>query len=362
MRPPALFAQVDTPALLLDTDALHSNIEHLARYFAGRSVQLRPHFKSHKCTAIARLQLEAGSTVGITCAKLGEAEVLADAGVRDILIANQIVGPLKIGRLVALARRADVMVAVDSAGNVAMLSEMAAAAGVRVGVLVEVDTGMHRCGVGSPEQALALARVVAASPGLRFDGLQGYEGHCVDLRDEAERTGQARAALGILVGARRFLEAAGLPVRIASGGGTGTYPLWAETDGVDEVQAGSYATMDWFYRDIRPEFAQAMTVLATVISRPAPGLLVIDVGRKGVGAEWGPPKVADLPGADVTSYGSEEHMKIAVPAGCPLGVGDRLEIVPSHGCTTSNLYPEFVLHRGGRVTGTWPIEGRGRMQ
>jgi D-serine deaminase-like pyridoxal phosphate-dependent protein len=362
MIPPSDLAHVDTPALLLDTDALHANIDHMARYFAGKPATLRPHFKSHKCTALARLQLQAGNAVGITCAKLGEAEVAADAGIRNILIANQIVGPLKISRLVALAKRADVMVAVDSVDNVTMISEMASATGARVGVLVEVDIGMHRCGVGSPDQALALSRVVAAAPGLRFEGLQGYEGHCIDLRDDAERMRQARAALETLVDARRFIERAGVRVNVVSGGGTGTYMLWAETDGVDEVQVGSYATMDWFYQDIRPEFKQAMSVLATVISRTNPEQIVIDVGCKGIGAEWGPPRVRHVPGAEVTSCSSEEHMKIRVPAGCALAVGDRIELVPSHGCTTSNLYPEFVLHRGGRVTGSWPIDGRGKLQ
>lgn len=362
MNPPADFAEVDTPALLLDTDALQSNIDYMSRYFAGRHVRLRPHFKSHKCTAIARLQLKAGNAVGITCAKLGEAEVAADAGIRNLLIANQIVGPLKISRLVALAKHAEVTVAMDSAENVRAIAEAASEADASIGVLVEVDTGMHRCGVRSPEQALTLARIVAAAPGLRFEGLQGYEGHCVDLRDDQERTRQARAALEILVGARRFIDRTGMRVNNVSGGGTGTYMIWAETDGVDEVQVGSYATMDWFYQDIRPEFRQAMTVLATIISRNNPELIVIDVGCKGVGAEWGPPRIRNVAGAEVVSCSSEEHMKIKVLASCTLAVGDRIEVVPSHGCTTSNLYPEFVLHRAGHVTGTWPIEGRGKMQ
>jgi D-serine deaminase-like pyridoxal phosphate-dependent protein len=356
-----LFAQIDTPALLLDADALEANVQLMANFFANRHSKLRPHFKSHKCTTIARMQMKAGA-IGITCAKLGEAEVVADAGIRNILVANQIVGPLKIRRLIELCRRADPMVVVDSADNVKMLSEHASAAGVQIGVLVEVNVGMSRCGVAAGQPALDLARLVVASPGLRFEGLHGYEGHCVDLRDDAERVAQTRQSLKLIVDTRRLIERSGLEVHIVTGGGTGTYMINGDCEGVDEVQAGSYAAMDWWYTDIRPEFKQALSILATVVSRPSPDLIVIDVGRKGVGAEWGPPRVKNLPGSEVVSYSSEEHMKISVPRDLTIRVGDRIEIVPSHGCTTSNLYPEFIVHRKGAVTDKWPIEGRGKLQ
>ena len=354
------FSQIDTPALLLDVDALQANIDRMASFFTNRHAKLRPHFKSHKCTTIAKLQMKAGA-VGITCAKLGEAEVVADAGIRNILIANQIVGPIKINRLIELSRRADPIVAIDSTANVQMLSQTLSAARASVGVLVEVDVGMGRCGVAPGRPALELARLAAASPGLRFEGLHGYEGHCVDLRDETERTAQTRASLKLMVDTRRLIEREGLRVNIVSGGGTGTYTLVGDCEGVDEVQAGSYAAMDWWYTDIRPEFRQAMSIIATVISRPKPNVIVIDVGRKGMGAEWGPPRIKDLPGASVASYSSEEHMKIEAPDST-LKVGDRIEIIPSHGCTTSNLYSEFVVHRNGSVIDKWPIEGRGKLQ
>jgi len=358
---PALFDAIDTPALLLDADALEANIETMAQFFRNRPCKLRPHFKSHKCTTIANLQMAAGA-VGMTCAKLGEAEVLANAGIKNILIANQIVGPLKIGRLVEVCRRADMMVAVDTAENVKMLSTMASQAGVTLGVLVEVDVGMGRCGVTPGAAGLELARLIAKLPGLKFQGLQGYEGHCVDLRDGAERTRQTRRSLELLTGTRMFIEQSGIPVNIVSGGGTGTYTITGAYKGIDEVQAGSYAAMDWWYSDINPEFKQAMSILATVISRPNPALVVIDVGRKGVGAEWGAPRVKGRPGWQVTGFGSEEHMKITVPPDSTARVADLLEIIPSHGCTTSNLYSEFVVHRNGMVTNKWPIEGRGKMQ
>jgi D-serine deaminase-like pyridoxal phosphate-dependent protein len=354
-------ACVDTPSLLLDVDALMANLQTLSSYFAGKRCRLRPHFKSHKCTRIAELQLQAGA-VGITCAKLGEAEVLADAGIRNILIANEIVGPLKINRLIALRCRADVMVAVDSAENVKMLSAHSAAAGVKLGVLVEVDVGMGRCGTPPGQPALELAKLVSSLPGLEFKGLQGYEGHCIDLRDATERTAKAQASLKLLVDTRRLIERAGILVSIVSGGGTGTYDINANCDGIDEVQAGSYAAMDWWYADIRPEFQQAMSILTTVISRSKPNIAILDVGRKGMGAEWGPPRLKNLAVGRVVSYTSEEHTTIQLPENQTVKVGDRLEIIPSHGCTTSNLYREFVVHQNGQVVDVWPIEGSGRLQ
>jgi D-serine deaminase-like pyridoxal phosphate-dependent protein len=354
-------AGVDTPSLLVDADALQANLNRMAEYFTDRPCGLRPHFKSHKCTHIARLQMQAGA-VGITCAKLGEAETLADAGIRDILIANQIVGDFKVERLVAVARRCDPIVAVDSEKNVRTLSAAASAAKVEIRVLVEVDIGMKRCGVQPGSPALELARLITSLPGIKFAGLQGYEGHLVALRDEAERTEKTRAALKTVVETRRLIESAGIPVNIVTGGGTGTYNVTGDFPGVDEVQAGSYALMDWWYGDIRPEFQQAMSILATVISRPTPELAILDVGRKGIGAEFGPPRIKGVPGATVASFGSEEHTSIALPPGFEIAIGGHLELIPSHGCTTSNLYREFIAHRNGVVEDIWPIEGSGRMR
>jgi D-serine deaminase-like pyridoxal phosphate-dependent protein len=361
MRLSKPLATVDTPALLLDFDALCHNIDKMASFFAKRRCRLRPHFKSHKCTHIARMQMEAGA-VGMTCAKLGEAEVLAGAGIRDILIANEIAGPLKIGRLVGLCARANPMVAVDSADNTRMLSAHSAAAGVTLRVLVEVDIGMGRCGVAPGQPAADLAALVASSPGLKFEGLQGYEGHCVDLRDADERVRQARTSIELLVSTRRLIERAGIKVNIVSGGGTGTYDLNGDTEGIDEVQAGSYAAMDWWYTDIRPEFRQAMSILTTVVSHAKPRIAIIDAGRKGVGAEWGPPRLKNPEDGRVISYTSEEHMTIELSGKRDFNVGDRLEIIPSHGCTTSNLYREFFVQQNGEIIATWPIDGSGKLQ
>jgi D-serine deaminase-like pyridoxal phosphate-dependent protein len=355
------FSQVDTPALLVDLGALRANIDLMAGYFRQRHAKLRPHFKSHKCTTIAKLQLQAGA-IGITCAKLGEAQVLADAGIREILIANEIVGPVKTARLIDLARRANPMVAVDCVENAKMISEAASAAGVTIRALVEVNVGLNRCGVAPGAAALDLSRSIHALPGLRFEGLQGYEGHIVDLHDEAERAVKAKHDMGRLVETRQLIERAGVPVRIVSGGGTGTYTMTGNMEGIDEVQAGSYACMDWYYAEIRPEFRQAQSILTTVISRPSAGLAIIDVGRKGVGAEFGPPRIKDLPGAKIDKFSSEEHASVSFPQTVSLNVGDHIEIIPSHGCTTCNLYREYVACENGLVKAIWPIEGSGKMQ
>jgi D-serine deaminase-like pyridoxal phosphate-dependent protein len=354
-------SEVDTPSLILDADALESNLKLMASFFQSRPAKLRPHFKSHKCPKLALLQLKSGA-VGITCAKLGEAEVIADAGVRDILIANQIVGSLKIARLVALAKRASVMVAVDSADNVKMLSAAAVVGGVTLRILVEVNVGLNRCGVEPGAPALELARLTASLPGLKFEGLQGYEGHIIDLRDDSERAAKAKTSMTPLVETRRLIEKAGLPVTIVSGGGTGTYTSTGELPGIDEIQAGSYACMDWWYSDIRPEFRQAQTILTTVISRPTPTFAVIDVGRKGFGAEFGAPRVKAISGARVEKFSSEEHATILLTEGQSVPIGTRVEIIPSHGCTTCNLYREYIVYRNGVVIDVWPIDGSGKMQ
>jgi D-serine deaminase-like pyridoxal phosphate-dependent protein len=354
--------EVDTPSLMLDADALRANLDFMANYFADRHCKLRPHFKSHKCTHLAKLQLQSGA-IGITCAKLGEAEVLADAGIRNILIANEIVGPVKIARLVELARRADPIVAVDCEPNIRELSAAAVAGKVTIGILVEVNLGLNRCGVPAGEPALALAKLAASLPGLKYLGLQGYEGHIIDLPNETERGEKACAAFKTLVDTRRMIEGAGIPVKIVSGGGTGTYTFTGNVAGVDELQAGSYAGMDWYYRELRPEFQQAMSMLVTVISRPKPDVAIIDVGRKGVGAEFGPPRIKTIPGAVIANFTSEEHATVKLPEASDFPrVGDKIEIIPSHGCTTSNLHHEYIVHRNGVVEDVWPIEGSGKLR
>jgi len=361
-QPGTPIEELDTPALLVDLEALEYNLESMARFFADKHARLRPHAKTHKCPQIALRQLAAGA-VGITCAKLGEAEVLAEAGVRDILIANQIVGAPKLERLTALARTCDVMVAVDDEANVTDLGRVCRERGVSIRVLVEVDIGMHRCGVEPGEATLALARRVAREPGLEFAGLQAYEGHLVMLPDAQERAARLREALATLGETCALLARAGLPAAIVSGGGTGTYDVSATTPPITEVQAGSYVFMDAWYLTVRPEFRPALTLLATVISRPTPDRVVTDSGMKSLTHEFGPPQPLGVVGLGLPRL-SEEHATLEVtdPAAVRLHPGDRLRFLPSHCCTTVNLHDRYYVVRNGTLVDIWPIAARGRAQ
>jgi len=356
----ALKSEIDTPALLIDLEALDRNITRMAGYFVDSGVRLRPHAKTHKSVEIARKQIAAGA-VGIACAKLGEAEVLADGGIDDILIANQIVGPLKIARLVQLAKRVKLAVAVDQADNVRALSDAAMGAGVTISCLVEVNVGMNRCGVEPGEAALVLARLVASSQGLRFGGIQAYEGHLQNLMPLAEREARACRDIQKAVRSKEHIESHGIPVPVISGAGTGTFLYTMGVDSISEVQAGSYATMDGSYKAHGAEFETALTVLATVISRPSVDIAVIDAGMKAMTHESGLPTPL-LEGVTITGL-SEEHgvLSLVGPATC-LKVGDKIEILPSHGCTTINLHDSFHVVEGDQLVDVWKIAARGRTQ
>lgn len=355
-------AEIDTPALLLDLAAMERNIARMAAAFRALPAKLRPHVKTHKTPIIAHKQLAAGA-VGVTCAKLGEAEVMAAGGIRDLLIANQIVGARKVARLVNLARHAELTVAVDDARNVAELSAAARAAGVSLRVLVEVDVGQQRCGVGPGEPALALARQVGQSPGLRFAGLMGYEGHLVFVPSLAERERRVRTDLQALLETVSLLESHGLPVHTVSAGGTGTAMITATLPRVTEIQAGSYVFMDGRYQAVEGvDFECALTLLTTVVSRPRPDRLVVDAGMKTLTHEFGLPRFKGRDDLELLGL-SEEHGTVRVrDPSVPVRPGDVLEIIPSHGDTTLNLHDHYYGVRGGRVEVIWPIAARGKSQ
>lgn len=357
--------QIDTPALLLDLGVLEANIKMMADFFAPLPAHLRPHIKTHKCPQIAKMQIAAGAK-GITCAKLGEAEVMAaslagQADIKDILIANQIVGEKKIRRLAQLARSAEPIVAVDNEENISDLSKEASRCGVEIGCLLEVDVGMGRCGV-APNSAADLAKRLAQSPGLKFSGLMGYEGHTVFIEDFVERKEAAEAAMRLLSKAKEDVQKAGLKVEIVSAGGTGTYTITGKFPAVTEVQAGSYATMDARYKKIVPEFDCAITVLTTIISRPRPNVAIIDCGMKAVTYEFGLPEVLAIPGAAVVKF-SEEHGKLELACEArSLKVGQKIALLPTHGCTTINLHQQFHCLRQRKLESIWPIAARGKFR
>jgi D-serine deaminase-like pyridoxal phosphate-dependent protein len=356
---PSLLGQpldrLDSPQLLIDLDVVDANLRRLFTACRERGVRARVHFKSLKCAGLARHIARAGAD-GFLCAKLNEAEVLADAGLTDILIANQIVGPLKLRRLAELARRAQVRVCVDDADNIAQMSRAAQEAGATIGVLVEVDIGMRRCGVEPGEPALALARQIHTSPSLRFVGLQGYDGHLQLMPDPAERRAKCLEGLDRLVGTRRLIERAGIPVEVVTGAGTGTWEYVSSFEGITEIQPGSFVLMDSAYHAVRPEFGCALSVLATTISR-RPDWYVLDAGSKAISRDFGTPVVKGRPEDKVIKL-SEEHATVESTA--PAKVGERREVIPAHCCASMNLHRACVGVRGGRVEALWPIEASGR--
>jgi D-serine deaminase-like pyridoxal phosphate-dependent protein len=353
--------EIDTPALCVDINLLQKNIEAMKRHLEGGTVSLRPHTKTHKSPIIAKMQIDAGA-IGICCAKLGEAEVMAEAGIPGILIPNQIVSPQKITRLVNLAAWADVCVAVEDAKNVDDIDRAALSKGVKLKVIIEMDVGMNRCGVRTVESGLALAKDIAGRKGLIFKGIMGYEGHCVTLMPLTKREEVARTSLAKLIEFAKALEQNGIPAEIVSGGGTGTYKTTPDVAGMTEIQAGSYATMDAKYYSVGiTEFGRALTILSTVISVPDPDHAVCDVGLKSATSEFGIPEVKSPQGWRLAGL-SEEHGKLERDGGSELHPGDVIEIYPSHGCTTINLHDRYFVHRDGILEAVWPIAGRGRFR
>lgn len=361
LKPGMAVSELDTPALLLDLDAFERNLETMAGFFAGRPAVLRPHSKTHKCPEIARRQIAAGA-IGITCAKVSEAEVMVTGGIQDILIANQVTGPIKIDRLTDLASRCDLMVAVDDPRNVAELAQACKAKHVSLRVLIEIEIGMGRCGVDPGQPALALAQAVVDAPHLEFKGLMGYEGHLVMVPDPEERAAKVREAFAPLAETADLLCSAGLPVEIVSGGGTGSFDITGDFPFVTEIQAGSYVFMDTTYRKIRSEFVPALTMMTSVVSR-GPGRVVVDAGLKAMSSEFGPPHVLDGEGVSVR-YLSEEHgvLDVASPELVSWQPGERVYFLPSHCCTTVNLNRMLHVVRDNKLVDLWPVAASGCAQ
>ena len=356
--------ELDTPALLIDLAKMEANIETMANYFSTVNADLRPHVKTHKTPIIAHKQIAAGA-IGVTCAKLGEAEAVIHAGIRDVLIANQIVGAQKIARLINLAKHSEIMVAVDNPQNIQAISEAAAAKGATIRMLIEVNIGMDRCGVESGKPTLELAEQIRRSPNLVFEGLMGYEGHTVAKPNRAERDTAAREAMQRLLDAKYYLEKQGIEVPIMSGGGTGTFNITGSIPEMTEVQAGSYVLMDSTYRNVEgigEEFDCALSVLATVVSRPNPDRIIVDTGLKVLAKEFGIPQPVGVTGVEMTGL-SEEHGKMQVSdENVALKPGDKLEILPTHCCTTVNLHDRYYGIRNGIVESVWDITARGKSQ
>jgi D-serine deaminase-like pyridoxal phosphate-dependent protein len=349
--------EVTTPALLLDLDVAKRNIAVMAERFRELPAELRPHIKVHKSPQLSRMQVAAGA-IGVACATVWEAVVMSEAGIDDVLVANQVVQPDKLRALAEAATRGRITVAVDDERNVDRLSEEAAAAGAQIELLIEVDVGMGRCGVRSKEEAVALAEHAALKPNLRLRGLQGYEGHCMLEPDRDVRVREAHKANALLVEVVDFLAEHGFPSEVVSAGGTGTYYITGANPRITEVQAGSYTLMDCFHDNLVPGgFEVALTVAATVISRHG-ATVVLDAGRKAVGIDHVLPPMVGFPDGQLRYY-AEEHALFDFPGPAPIDLGDRVEVMAGYGPTTVNLYDVFHVVEDGVVTDIWPVHARG---
>jgi len=359
--------QIDTPALLVDLDPFEHNLQHMADVVQAAGVRLRAHAKTHKCAAIALRQMALGA-VGVCCQKVSEAEALVDAGVPDVLVSNQVVGSRKLARLAELATRARIAVCVDHADNVQALSAAAVTAGAQIPVLVEVDVGAGRCGVAPGEPALALARDVADRAGLRFAGLQAYQGSAQHIRGFADRRAAIDTAAAHVRATLALLAAQGLACETIAGAGTGTFRFESASGLYNELQCGSYAFMDADYaknlgEDGAPvrEFEHSLFVLATVMSTAKPDFVVVDAGLKAIAFDSGPPGVHEPAGAEY-SRPSDEHGRIAAGrSNVRLALGDRVRLIPGHCDPTVNLHDWYVAVRGEVVEEVWRVDARGAL-
>jgi len=349
--------EVTTPALLLDLPVAQRNIRTMAAKFRDLPAELRPHVKVHKCPQLARMQVEAGA-VGVACATVWETVVMSDAGVEDVLLANQATHPDKVEALCRAAREHRITVAVDDPRNIDALDGAAKRAGSRLEVLIELDVGMGRCGVRTKEDALVIAERVEGRENLSFRGMQGYEGHCMLEPDRDVRLAETQRANQKLVDAVDHLAECGYPSTDVSAGGTGTYFITGANPRITEVQAGSYVLMDCFHGNLVPGgFEIAMTVLATVISRQG-NTVVLDAGRKAVGIDFVTPPLLAYPDGEVRYY-AEEHCLVDFSGPPPLDLGDRAELVAGYGPTTVNLHDVFHVLEDDVVVDVWPVFPRG---
>ena len=344
-----------TPALVLDIDAAQRNIDHMANELKelGKAT-IRPHYKTHKSPDLARRQLEAGAG-GLSMATVWEAAVLAAAGMDDLFVVNTVAHPAKLAALAALARDHRILVAVDEAANAAAHSAAAVAAGSTLGIMVEVDTGMDRCGVDTAAECLALARHVMELPGLRFEGITGYEGHCSLTPDNELRHERQREAMAFFTGVAGLLETNGIPCKIRSAGGIATWRWTAGYPGLTEIQAGTYVVMDNFHGKMVPGFEHSLTIQATVISRQS-GKVIVDAGNKSVAD----PADVTVVGHDLTVFRFDEEHGIFTDAdGSSLVVGDAVALVPGYSPSTVNWYDAYHVVHDDVVADIWPIIPRG---
>ena len=361
--------QLDTPSLVVHEEILQRNLDQMANYASSRGLKLRPHFKTHKTAEVARMQL-AGGAAGITCAKLGEAEALVDAGVAsDIFIANQIVGPIKTERLCRLMERAAVRVAADSFDVAHGLNDAVEAAGMTIDVVIEVNTGQSRAGI-LVEEVLPLAnRIRDELPAVRVVGVMTHEGHAGAARDSDQLESLANDAAAKITAAADLLRQDGFEIDTVSVGSTPAAFVTTRQDGITEMRPGTYVFQDntiFRFGDHGPDDC-ALRILATVTSRPAADRAILDTGSKVLTSDpsqWKPGygHIVEYPDAVIENL-SEEHGWVRLPESArEMRIGEKVEVIPNHVCPTVNLTDELYLIRDGEVVETWPVIARGKVR
>ncbi len=358
---------IDTPALVIDLDAMERNLAAMAAFAQARGLRLRPHAKMHKSAVLAQLQMRVGA-VGVCVQKVGEAEALAAAGVPDIYISNEVIAPRKLARVAALAGRVTLAIAVDSALGVERLAQALTAAGTTLDVFVEVDVGHGRCGV-APAAAGSLAHQVVAH-GLRFAGLQAYHGRAQHLRGSAERATAIAHAVAQVRAAQAAITSAGIACPLVTGAGSGSFALEAASGVYGELQCGSYLFMDRDYADNEPapdalRFEHALFVKSQVMSCGA-SHAVVDAGHKAHAIDSGLPRVWQRDGLAFSNGGDEHGILMPQRAGVALpALGETIWLVPGHCDPTVNLHDHYIAVRGGLAGGVveavWPVDARGRL-
>ena len=349
--------ELDTPCLILDMDALDNNMDVMADYYASRSSKLRPHSKNHKTPALAHRQIRRGGTVGGVCsAKVSEAEVMVHGGIPSVFITSEIVAPLKIDRLCELARQAEMLVACDDPDNARNLSRTAVAQGVDLGVVIEIETGLARCGVQEIQQGVELAKTIHSLPGLSFRGIMSHQ-VIPAMPEREDRVTEGYRIIQNVIDMKDAITEAGIPVEIVSTGETWSYDVAGEIPGVTEVQGGSYLVMETGY-GYMTDFHYAGKVLTTVISTPRAGVAVGDAGQKAIATLRGLPEVESPAGVSVESI-DPDYVVFRLDDGVQLRLGDQVTLIPSQQDATVSRWDRFIGVRNGKVEAVWDIQARG---
>ena len=361
-------SEIQTPCLILDLDALERNVKKMGDYARAHGMRHRSHGKMHKSVDVQKLQERLGGAIGVCCQKVSEAEVFVRGGIKDVLVSNQVREPAKIDRLARLPKLGSrIIVCVDDLENVADLSAAAVKHGTTLEVFIEIDCGAGRCGVTTTQDVVAIAKAVDAAPGLKFTGIQAYQGAMQHMDKYEDRKAKLDAAIAMVADAVQGLKANGLEPELVSGGGTGSYYFESASGVYNELQCGSYAFMDADYGRIldkdgrridQGEWENALFILTSVMSHAKADKAIVDAGLKAQSVDSGLPVVFGRTDVKYIKC-SDEHGVVEDPTGA-LKVNDKLRLVPGHCDPTCNVHDWYVGVRGGVVETVWPVSARGK--